>query len=96
MVDTALAYAPWLAPLVLAGSLAFIYDGLLLGLTEGRVLRNALLVASLGVFLPLAAVARGRESSHLLWLALAAFMAARWGLLAWAGREKLGSPAAAG
>jgi len=100
VVASALRYAPWLAPVILAGAFAFLFDGLLLGLTQGRVLRNALLVSTLAVFLPLALAGRFTGSVHVLWLALAAFMAARaltlgqasrW-LLAEAGETRGGSP----
>ena len=76
-IETALMYLPWLAPVLLFGSLAYIYDGLFLGLTAGRALRNAMLLSTLGVFLPLAALALHLESNHLLWASLAAFMLAR-------------------
>ncbi|MGB5550540.1 MAG: MATE family efflux transporter [Thermoanaerobaculia bacterium] len=76
-VETALQYLPWLAPVLFFGSLAYIYDGLFLGLTAGRALRNAMLLSTLGVFLPLAALALHLENSHLLWASMAAFMMAR-------------------
>lgn len=67
----------WLVPVLLFGAAAFVYDGLFLGLTEGRALRNAMVVAMLAGFLPLAAWGVRSENVHLLWAALAAFMAAR-------------------
>jgi MATE family multidrug resistance protein len=76
-VETALLYLPWLAPVLLFGSLAYIYDGLFLGLTAGRALRNAMLVSTFVVFLPLAIVALVIDSNHLLWASMAAFMLAR-------------------
>lgn len=82
-------FAPWLVPVLVFGAAAFIYDGLFLGLTAGRALRNAMLVSTLAVFLPLASLAWLRESNHLLWLALAAFMAARGLTLAVASRSLL-------
>jgi MATE family multidrug resistance protein len=76
-VETALQYLPWLAPVLFFGSLAYIYDGLFLGLTAGRALRNAMLLSTFGVFLPLAALALHLENNHLLWASMAAFMMAR-------------------
>jgi MATE family multidrug resistance protein len=70
-------YGPWLIPTLLFGSTAYIYDGYFLGLTEGRVLRNAMLVSTLGGFLPLALLALALRNNHLLWLAMTAFMLAR-------------------
>lgn len=81
--------AVWLVPVLLAGSLAYVYDGLFLGLTAGRPLRNSMLVSTLLVFLPAAGIAMHLGSSPLLWLAMALFMAARAATLAWASRPLL-------
>lgn len=78
----------WLAPVVLLGSLAFVWDGLFLGLTAGRALRNSMLL-SFAVFLPVAWWALAAESNALLWLAMALFMAARAATLGWARRPLL-------
>lgn len=77
VIESALRHAPWLAPFLVIGSLAFIYDGLYLGLTEGHRLRNAMLV-SLAVFLPLGLLGMALRNNDLLWGSLAAFMAARF------------------
>ena len=63
--------------MLLFGSLAYMYDGLFLGLTEGRRLRNAMLVSTIAVFLPLCGAALWLRNNHVLWGAMAAFMAAR-------------------
>ena len=76
VIEVAVRYLPWLVPVLGIGAVAYIYDGLFLGLTAGRSLRNAMLI-SFGVFLPLAIVAVQRQDNHLLWFSLAAFMAAR-------------------
>lgn len=75
-IETAMVYLPWLVPILGVGAVAYIYDGLFLGLTAGRSLRNAMLL-SFGVFLPIAIVAVRRADNHLLWLSLVAFMVAR-------------------
>ena len=59
------------------GSLAFALDGYFIGLTAGRILSVAMLVAVGVGFVPLAAIAASREDPHLLWLAMAVFMLAR-------------------
>jgi MATE family multidrug resistance protein len=78
----------WLAPVVLLGALAFVWDGLFLGLTAGRALRNSMLL-SLAVFLPVAALALAAESNALLWLAMVLFMVTRAATLGWASRALL-------
>jgi MATE family multidrug resistance protein len=86
----AMAMAPWLVPVLLAGAAAFVYDGLFLGLTAGRALRNSMLFSTFVVFLPVAVVALHLESNPGLWVALSLFMAARAGTLGWASRRLLG------
>jgi len=70
-------YAVWLIPVLGLGGAAFTLDGYFLGLTAGRTLRNATLLAAFVGFLPLALIASNLQSPHLLWLALAGLMAMR-------------------
>ena len=77
LIVLAKLHAPWLIPVLVFGALAFMYDGLFLGLTEGRVLRNRMLISTLLVFGPVAALAYRLQNNHLLWFAMALFMIAR-------------------
>ena len=77
LVELSLRYAPWLIPTVLLGGLAYMYDGLYLGLTAGRALRRSMLISLLVFFLPPALIAIRAESNHLLWLAMMLFMVGR-------------------
>lgn len=77
----------WLVPALFFGSMAFIYDGYFLGLTRSRSLRNCMLASTLVVFGPLAYAALQLSSSHLLWFAITAFMAARGASLWWTDRR---------
>ena len=86
-IEAALAHGLWLIPTLLLGSIAFIYDGYFLGLTRGRPLRNTMIVSTLLVFVPIALLALQRDSNHLLWLAMAAFMLARAAGLSWLARR---------
>ncbi len=70
-------YAPWLIPVLMFGSIAYIYDGFFIGITEGKVLRNQMVVSTLVFFLPIAWVAVRRKDNHLLWAAMALFMIGR-------------------
>jgi len=85
-IAEAVHYSWWLVPILLFGTTAYIYDGLFLGLTAGRPLRNAMLISTLVVFLPLAMTATRWQNNDLLWASLVAFMAARTITLWWAGR----------
>ncbi len=88
VVALASRYGAWLVPVLALGAVAFIDDGLFLGLTAGPALRNAMLL-SVGVgFVPLAALAHHTGSNHLLWAAMALFMGTRAATLEW-GRPAL-------
>jgi len=91
VVDLAMTSIPWLIPVLLIGALAYMYDGLFLGMTEGRRLRNSMIFSTLGVFLPVAALALAFRSPALLWAALLAFMAARTITLGWMSRSLVGN-----
>ena len=77
VVDLALRYLPWLIVTLVLGAPAYVFDGFFLGLTAGATLRKAMLLSSLLVFAPLATFAVSRGDADLLWLAMAAFTAAR-------------------
>jgi multidrug resistance protein, MATE family len=70
-------YVAWLIPVLGLGGIAFTLDGYFLGLTAGRTLRNATLIAALGGFLPIAFISSWLQNPHLLWLALSGLMATR-------------------
>jgi MATE family multidrug resistance protein len=83
LVALSVSYAPWLIPTLLLGGLAYMYDGLFIGLTEGRALRNSMLISTLAVFLPAALAALWIGDNHLLWGAMVLFMVARTATLGW-------------
>ncbi|MBD2101968.1 MATE family efflux transporter [Leptolyngbya sp. FACHB-261] len=70
-------YVLWLLPILGFGSLAYMLDGYFLGLTEGRILRQATIVAALVGFGPAAFLAWQLHNGQMLWLAMTLFMAAR-------------------
>lgn len=88
LIALSLQYLPWLIPVLLFGSLAYMYDGLFLGLTAGRRLRNAMLLSTFLVFVPGWALALALRNNHLLWASMALFMAARTLTLAWGFRPE--------
>ena len=83
VLDYLKQYVLWLLPVLGFGSLAYMFDGYFLGLTEGRVLRQATLQAVLLGFMPIAIVAWYRHNNHWLWFALTLFMAVRALALGW-------------
>lgn len=77
VVETIAQYAWWLVPVLGFGSVAYMLDGYFLGLTAGRILRTSAITAAVVGFAPVAIAAAMLQSTHLLWLALTLFMAAR-------------------
>ncbi|MGF2033822.1 MAG: guanitoxin biosynthesis MATE family efflux transporter GntT [Nostoc sp. CmiVER01] len=71
------SYIPWLLPVLGFGSVAYALDGYFLGLTQGHILRQAMLTATVIGFIPSAITAWYFHNSHLLWLSMSLFMAAR-------------------
>ena len=77
VVEQIKQYLWWLFPVLGFGSLAYMLDGYFLGLTAGKILRQSSLIAATTGFAPMAIAAWYWQTNHLLWLALALFMAAR-------------------
>ena len=74
--ETAMVYLPWLVASPLISVWCFLYDGVYVGMTRARAMRNIMLVSAFGVFLPLWFVSQPL-GNHGLWFALMAFMASR-------------------
>ena len=77
VVEQVVNYVWWLFPVLGFGSIAYMLDGYFLGLTAGKILRQSSLIAAIVGFLPMAIAAWYCQANHLLWLALALFMATR-------------------
>jgi len=78
---TAREYLPWAVAAPLAGVLAFLFDGIFIGTTRVRVLRNTVFLATslYGLLIWLLVEPLG---NHGLWLALIVFLLARGIMLA--------------
>jgi len=74
--EAAARYMLWPALLPLASVWCFTYDGIFIGATRGRDLRNAM-IASLAVYLLLIHTAQPAFGNHGLWAAMTGFMAVR-------------------
>ncbi|BAU13697.1 MATE efflux family protein [Leptolyngbya sp. NIES-3755] len=70
-------YVVWLLPVLGFGSIAYMLDGYFLGLTQGKILRQAMLQSVFIGFVPIAFLAWTKQSNHWLWFALSLFMAMR-------------------
>ena len=78
---TTLEFLPWLVVAPLLSVWAFQLDGIFIGITKTKLLRNAMFFA-FGLFLVALALAFPRWGNHGLWLAMMVFMVARGLLLA--------------
>jgi len=67
----------WLFPVLGFGAIAYTLDGYFLGLTQGRILRQSTVLATLLGFAPMGAIAWQTHSAHLLWMAMVLLMAVR-------------------
>ena len=72
----AMQFLPWLVVSPLVSVWPFLYDGVYVGATRAREMRDIMLVSTLAVFLPAWFLLRG-FGNHGLWLAFMLFMASR-------------------
>lgn len=80
--ELAREYLPWLVAVPLVGCWAFLFDGVFVGATLTREMRDTMLFAALGVYLPAWWLLQPL-GNHGLWLAFLLFFAARGAAQAW-------------
>ena len=76
VITTATAYLPWLILLPVVAVWSYLYDGVFVGATRAKEMRDIMLISSFLVFVPAWYVFRPLEN-HGLWLALTLFLASR-------------------
>lgn len=76
MIAAATAQLPWLIAMPLLAVWCFLLDGVFIGATRAREMRNSMLVAALGGFFPVWWLCQGWGVAA-LWAAMAALMAGR-------------------
>lgn len=84
----ALTYLPWMIASPVISVWAFLYDGVFVGATRAKEMRNMMLASALVVFLP-AWYLLQPFGNHGLWLSFTLFMAARGGFMYWAYRQRV-------
>jgi len=80
--DYAKNYLVWIYWLPVVACWCYLLDGIYIGLTKGREMRNSMLVATFGGFFPIWYVFQG-YGNHALWAAMLVFMAMRGVTLGW-------------
>jgi MATE family multidrug resistance protein len=74
--STAMQFLPWLVISPLISVWSFLYDGVYVGATRSREMRDLMLFSTFAVFLPAWFLLQG-YGNHGLWLAFSVFMASR-------------------
>ncbi|WP_371187875.1 MATE family efflux transporter [Thalassotalea maritima] len=75
-------FMPWIVILPIIACWCYLYDGIYIGLTEGRIMRNSMLVSTCLVFFPCWFIF-SHWGNHGIWLAFCLFMASRGITLYW-------------
>jgi len=70
-------FLPWMVLFPLVAAACFIWDGIYIGTTETRALRNTMIFATFVIFIPSWLLALKPLGNHGLWLAFSLFMLAR-------------------
>lgn len=74
---TAQQFLPWVVAVPLVSFASFVWDGIYIGLTASREMRNSMLAATLLLYLPAFFLLQQHIGNHALWLALLLFMLGR-------------------
>lgn len=74
--ETAMQFLPWLIVSPIVSVWSFLYDGVYVGATRARAMRDIMLFSTLIIFLPAWYLLQG-YGNHGLWLAFTLFMASR-------------------
>ncbi len=82
ILEMSLKYYLWVVIIPLTSTAAFIWDGIFIGVTASKGMRNAMIISSLVIFLPAYYLSVDYWGNDALWFALNLFMISR-GLLMW-------------
>jgi MATE family multidrug resistance protein len=82
IIETAKEYIIWTIILPIAGFGAFLWDGIYIGATASKSMRNAVILSVFSVFFPVYYISYPLIGNHGLWLALILFLFTR-GLFLW-------------
>lgn len=75
-------YLPWLVLIPLTSMLGFVFDGVFIGMTRAKEMRNSMLFSLCAVYFPVWLLF-AEQGNHALWMAMNAFMLARGVSLLW-------------
>lgn len=88
VLDASRDYIIWTLFIPLCGCVAFLYDGILIGMTETRLMRNAIFIAT-ALFFGLFFGLRETFGNNALWIAFLVYLSGRSVLMVCMGRRKI-------
>ncbi|MEJ2602968.1 MAG: MATE family efflux transporter [Gammaproteobacteria bacterium] len=91
VIEASIRYLPWMVASPLVSVWSFLYDGVFVGATRAREMRNIMVLSAFGVFVPVWFVTQP-WGNHGLWFAFLAFMAARGIGMHWYYRRLIARP----
>lgn len=74
VISSAQAFLPWVILVPLASFASFIWDGVYIGATASKAMRNTLLISAFAVFAPIYYFLSPVMGNHALWLGMLLFM----------------------
>lgn len=77
VIETAMVFFLWTIAGPAVSSFSYIWDGIFIGATATGPMRDSMIIATIGVFLPVYAIGVSFWGNHAMWLALTLFMVAR-------------------
>ncbi|WP_354623172.1 MATE family efflux transporter [Psychromonas sp. MME2] len=80
--DEANHYLPWLIIVPITAMLGFVFDGVFIGMTRAKEMRNSMIFSLVVVYFPFWLLFSG-QGNHALWIAMNAFMLSRGVSLLW-------------
>ncbi len=89
VLEAAQIFMFWVIIAPVINSVCFIWDGIYIGATRTQAMRNAMLVCTFLVFLPLFYATKGILGNHGLWLSMLVFMIARGITLTWLAKKHI-------
>ncbi len=78
IVTLAIAYLGWTIAAPVVNSFCYIWDGIFIGATAGKEMRNTMIFSTFFVFLPAFYIGKYLAGNHGIWAAMLLFMLARW------------------
>jgi MATE family multidrug resistance protein len=89
VVELAVTFVAWTIVSQMANSVSFIWDGIYIGATKTKAMRNSMLISAFAVFLPTYYLTNNYLGNHSLWLALTLFMVVRAVSLTFTARKNI-------